>query len=305
MKRLIAFISLIALSLTACGAAAPAATSVPAQPAKQRALATAAPAAAPSDNYGGARASVEGEAGSTGANAPAGAPLPQADRKIIKNATISLEVQDVSSALNQVTLLSSQYGGYVVSSRSWYVEDYPPAANTFAVPVERFEEALERVRSLGKVLDEQSSGQDVTDQYVDLEARIRNQEATAARIRSFLDQARTVDEALQVNQQLSQVEQELEQLKGQRDALGQRTAFSTLNVEFSPTIPNTKAKLSSVWSPLGTLAEATDALAAILRVLVDVAIWVVVLSLPFILIGGVIFLIARTGWRLLAKRKRA
>ncbi len=302
MKRLIAFISLLALSLTACAAPAGAPTSAPAQP---RALATAAPAAAPSDNYGGARASAESAAGNTGANAPSGAPLPQADRKIIKNATISLEVQDVSSALNQVTLLSSQYGGYVVSSRSWYVEDYPHAAYNFAVPVERFEDALERVRSLGKVLDEQTAGQDVTDQYVDLEARIRNQEATAARIRSFLDQTRTVDEALKVNQQLSQVEQELEQLKGQRDALGQRAAFSTLNVEFSPTIPNTKAKLSSVWSPLGTLAEATDALAAILRVLVDIIIWVVVLSLPFILIGGVIFLVVRTGWRLLAKRKRA
>jgi hypothetical protein len=104
---------------------------------------------------------------------------------------------------------------------------------------------------------------------------------------------------------LSQVEEQLEQLKGQRNALGQRAAFSTLNVEFSPAIPNAGAKLSSVWSPLGTLAQATDALVAILRVLVDAAIWVVVLSLPFIVIGGVIFLVGRLGWRLLAKRKRA
>ena len=291
MKRLTAFISLIALFLTACAAPAGAPTSAPAQPAlqaEQHAAATAAPAAA-----------------NTGANAPSGAPLPQPDRKIVKNATITLEVQDVSGALNQVTLLSSQYGGYVVSSRSWYVQDYPHAAYDFAVPVERFEEVLEQVRHLGKVLDEQTSGQDVTDQYVDLEARIRNQEATAERIRGFLDQTRTVDEALKVNQQLAQVEEQLEQLKGQRNALGQRAAFSTLNVEFSPAIPNAAAKLSGVWSPLGTLAQATDALAAILRVLVDIVIWVVVLSLPFILVGGVIFLVGRLGWRLLTKRKRA
>jgi hypothetical protein len=300
MKRLIAFVSLIALSLTACGAPAGAPASAPAQP-KRAAAVTAAPAAEALDNYAGAPAPAAGPAGNSGANAP----LPQPDRKIIKNATISLEVQDVSGALNQVTLFSSQYGGYVVSARSWYVQDYPHAAYNFAVPVERFEEVLERVRSLGKVLDEQTSGQDVTDQYVDLEARIRNQEATAERIRSFLDQTRTVDEALKVNQQLAQVEEQLEQLKGQRNALGQRAAFSTLNVEFSPAIPNAGAKLSSVWSPLGTLAQATDALAAILRVLVDIIIWVVVLSLPFILIGGVIFLVGRMGWRLLAKRKRA
>jgi hypothetical protein len=296
VKHLIAFISLIALFLTACAAPAGAPTAAPAQPALQRAAATAAPAAEEPDQY--VRATAP-------ANAPSGAPLPQPDRKIIKNAAIALEVQDVSSALNQVTLLSSQYGGYVVSSRSWYVQDYPHAAYSFAVPVERFEEVLEQVRRLGKVLDEKTSGQDVTDQYVDLEARIRNQEATAERIRGFLDQTRTVDEALRVNQQLAQVEEQLEQLKGQRDALGQRAAFSTLNVEFSPAIPNASAKLSSVWSPLGTLAEATDALVAILRVLIDVTIWVVVLSLPFIVIGGAIFLVGRLGWRLLVKRKRA
>jgi len=296
MKRLIAFIPLIALFLVGCGAAATPAA--PAMQAEKYAVATAAPAA-------GARAPVESAADNTGANAPSGAPLPQTDRKIIKNATVTLEVQDVSSALNQVTLLSSQYGGYVVSSRSWYVQDYPHAAYNFAVPVERFEEVLERVRRLGKVLDETTGGQDVTDQYVDLEARIRNQEATAERIRGFLDQTRTVDEALKVNQQLAQVEEQLEQLKGQRNALGQRAAFSTLNVEFSPAVPNAGARLSSAWSPLGTLAEATDALAAILRVLVDIIIWVVVLSLPFIVIGGVIFLVARMGWRLLARRKRA
>ena len=303
MKRLIAFIPLIVLFLAAC---APAATPAPAIQAERHAVVTAAPAAGAPDQFAaGAPAAAPTAPANTGANAPSGAPLPQFDRKIIKNATIKLEAEQVFSALNQVTLLSSQYGGYVMNSRSWYEQDYPHALYSFAVPVERFEEALEQVRHLGKVLDETSSGQDVTDQYVDLEARIRNQEATAERIRGFLDETRTVDEALRVNQQLAQVEEQLEQLKGQRNALGQRAAFSTISVEFSPVIPNAGPKLGSVWSPLGTLAQATDALAAILRVLVDITIWIVVLSLPFIAIGGVVFLVGRLGWRLLARRKRA
>jgi len=297
MKRLIAFISLIALFLTGCATAA---TPAPAMQAEKQVAATAAPAAEAPDQYARATAPAN-----TGANTASGAPLPQPDRKIIKNATIKLETEQVFSALNQVTLLSSQYGGYVMNSRSWYEQDYPHALYSFAVPVERFEEALEQVRHLGKVLDETTGGQDVTDQYVDLEARIRNQEATAERIRGFLDETRTVDEALRVNQQLAQVEELLEQLKGQRNALGQRAAFSTITVEFSPAIPNAGTRLAGVWSPLGTLAQATDALAAILRVIVDIAIWVVVLSLPFIIIGGVIFLVGRLGWRLLARRKRA
>ncbi len=223
------------------------------------------------------------------------------DRKIVKNATLRLETEDVFGALNAVTLLTNQYGGYVLSSRTWYENERPRALYAFAVPAERFEEALEQVRQLGKVLDETTSGQDVTDQYVDLEARIRNLEATANRIRSFLDEARTVEEALRVNEQLRYVEEELERLKARRNALEQRTAYSTITVEFVPPLLKPEEKKPSTWSPRTTFEEAWRVLMAILQRTVDVAIWVAVLGSPLLVVLVPIWLVGR---RMLAQGQR-
>ncbi len=220
----------------------------------------------------------------TGAS-PAGNDLvmPAPDRKIVKNATMRLEVENIFSALNQVTLLTSQYGGYVLNSRTWYEQERPYAVMTFAVPAERFEEALEQLRRLGKVLDETTTGQDVTDQYVDLEARIRNLEATANRIRSFLDEARTVEEALRVNEQLRYVEEELERLKAQRNVLERRTAFSTITVELQPLLPKADQE-PPPWSPGETFEAAWRVLVRVLQLAVDAAIWVGVLGSPLLLL---------------------
>lgn len=223
------------------------------------------------------------------------------DRKIVKNATLRLETENVFSALNAVTLLTNQYGGYVLSSRTWYENEQPHAIYTFAVPADRFEEALEQVRRLGKVLDESTSGQDVTDQYVDLEARIRNLEATANRIRSFLDEARTVEEALRVNEQLRYVEEELERLKAQRNALEQRTAYSTITVELVPPPLEPKEEETTPWSPRATFEEAWRVLVAVLQRAVDVAIWVGVLGSPLLVVLVPVVLIGR---RLLVQGQR-
>ena len=225
------------------------------------------------------------------------------DRKIIKNATVKLEAKDVLNVQQRITALSNQFDGYVVESRTWYdSEDRPHALYRFAVPVDSFEEALGAVRDQGKVLDEQTSGKDVTDQYVDLEARIKNLEATATRIRSFLDDARTVEEALRVNQQLAQVEEQLERLKGQRNALEQRAAFSTITVEIAPPALDgviTQNQPDEAWSPSETFAEATEVLMALVRRVVDAGIWVAVVGLPIVAVVGAVALIGR---RLLPSR---
>ncbi|MDQ7028745.1 MAG: DUF4349 domain-containing protein [Ardenticatenia bacterium] len=218
--------------------------------------------------------------------------LPGSDRKIIKNATLRLEVDNVFSVLNQVTLLTSQYGGYVLNSRTWYEEERPYAVMTFAVPAEQFEETLEQLRRLGKVLDETTTGQDVTDEYVDLEARIRNLEATADRIRSFLDEARTVEEALQVNEQLRYVEEELERLKARRNALEQRTAFSTITVELQPVLAQVDQELPP-WSPGKTFAQAWQTLMRVVQQAVDAAIWVSVLGSPLLLVLVPLWILGR------------
>ncbi|MFZ4660175.1 MAG: DUF4349 domain-containing protein [Caldilineaceae bacterium] len=218
-------------------------------------------------------------------------------RKIIRNAYLRIEAEDVVSALNTATRLSEQVGGYIVTVRTWRAGDLPYATLSFAVPVERFEEALTQTRTLGEVQDENVTSQDVTGQFVDLEARIANLEATAARIRSFLADTKKVEEALNVNRELSNVESELEILKGQRNTLAQQTSFSTVTIEFFPVPPvvTTGEVLETVqsWSPVRTFNDALDVLLTLARTGIDLAIWVLTIGLPSLLVLSLLWWIVR------------
>lgn len=312
MKRLLGLIVVFTLALTACAGSG--AQDAPTQQIE-------ADGGGEGARYATEQEAVEGDAGiaeEPAAEAPmeardesatqgeqnSSATVAAWDRKIIKNATIRLEAEEVFTVHNRISILADQYGGYVVNSRTWYDnEDYPHALYSFAVPVDKFEEAVQEVRQEGKVLDEQTSGKDVTDQYVDLEARITNLEATANRIRSFLDDARTVEEALSVNQQLSQVEEQLERLKGQRNALEQRTSYSTITVEIAPVIPeNATVAETTDWSPAETFGDATEVLMAMVQRAVDAGIWLGVLGLPVVIVLGAVVLVGR---RLLPSRPPA
>jgi hypothetical protein len=268
-------------------------------------LADTSSAAAPSSAVGSAAAGSEGSSQSN-VLLPEAASSVLDSRKIIRNAYLRVEAQDVLRALNTATRLSEQVGGYIVNSRTWRVDALPYATLSFAVPVERFEEALTQSRTLGELQDENITSQDVTGQFVDLEARITNLEATAARIRSFLDETKTVAEALNVNRELSTVESELEVLKGQRNTLAQQTSFSTVNIDFIPVPPvvTTGEVLETVqtWSPVRTFNDALDVLLTLARAGIDVSIWVLMIGLPVLLILGLLWWIVR---RLFGIRLRA
>src|SRR5687767_1609342 len=164
------------------------------------------------------------------------------NRKIIKNADVRLLVKDTNVAVNRSTQIISDLGGYLISSRIWYQDYYGNnlmyATITLGIPVDQFERALTRMRELSiRVLDENASGEDVTDQYVDLQSQLANLEATRARIQEFLQDAKTVDEALRINQELANIEAQIEQIKGRMNFISDRSAFSTITVNFEPEFP--------------------------------------------------------------------
>jgi len=225
------------------------------------------------------------------------------NRKIIKNADIRLLVKDTSVAVSRSTQIVSDLGGYIVSSRVWY-QDYfgnslMYATITIGIPVDEFEHALNRLRDLSiRVLDENATGEDVTNQYVDLQSQLTNLEATRDRIKSFLDQAKTVEEALQINQQLSDIESQIEQIKGQMNYLTDRSAFSTITVNYEPDLPiltatptptiaptNTPRPTATLapWKPGETLGDAKKTVTVAYRGIFDFLIWLVVAILPIIL----------------------
>ena len=217
-------------------------------------------------------------------------------RMVIKNAEIRLLVKDSDIAIDSVTQLVGDVQGYIVSSQVWYADyggtNYKYATITIGIPADQFETVLRRLRSLSiRVLNETASGEDVTDQYVDLQAQLVNLEATRDRIKSFLDQAKTVDEALKINAQLSEIEAQIEQVKGQMNYLAGRSSFSTVNIQIEPDLPPATPTPSPTprptatpvpWKPGETLQQSTKTLTVAYQGIVDFLIWFFVVLVPIL-----------------------
>lgn len=295
----------LALSLAGCAAsapqaapsAAPAAAADGAAPAGSDSSPMAVPAA---DSAGG-----EGLAAAEPSEVNLVASPPQdANRKIIKNGELRLAVKDTDVAVGRTTQIAADVGGYILSSRAWTQDDtglgepLHYASITLSVPSDRFEETINRLRGLAvHVLDETAAGEDVTDQFVDLQSQLKNYQATRDRIRGFLDQAQTVEEALKVNEQLAAVEAEIERIQGQINYLGGRSAFSTIAVNLEPDLPPVvaaPAPVAEVWSARATFTEASAALQIVAQRFADLLIWFGVVVLPFILL---LLLVAWPIWR--------
>lgn len=259
--------------------------------------APAAPTAAPE---------VAAAPGSSGLSAPV---RPQADRMIIKNAELELLVANTDVALDSITVIAADYGGYIISTHTWFEDEFKYATIRMGVPVIEFENILRRLRGLAlQVTNEIASGEDVTDQYVDLQSQLTNLQATRDRIREFLDKAETVEEALQVNDQLSQVEGQIEEIQGRMNYLRDRAAYSTISVQLSPERPTptptptstpTPTPTPVAWRPGETFQDAGGVLVSILKGLVNALIWIIVVLGPFVV--PVVLLV----WLALWLRRRA
>jgi len=300
--KLFATLSLIVvalIALTACGGAAPTEAAPPAEPAAPEVFVEE-NRAEPVDEFGFAGG---GESEKSADPMPADGVVVQTvpdvanaprqaasvDRKIIKNAEVNVLVEDSDTAIDLLTQVVGDAGGYIVSSRVWYQtyrdgENYKYASITLGIPVNQFEVTMRRVRGLAvRVTDENASGEDVTDQYVDLESRLANLEATQARIQSFLEDAKSVDEALRINQELAAIEAQIEEVKGRKHYLSDRSAFSTITVVISPELPEIEpAPAPKPWTPSETLKDATETLVKAYQGIAEFAIWLVVAVLPIL-----------------------
>ena len=299
----------LVLFLTACGGAAPA-TEAPS-------FDTAAEAPAGMDPFSQAGVPAErSEAEESSVDqAQAPAPMPTAaafelanasgdltviersNRMIVKNADVRLMVSDTDVAIDRATQIIGDAGGYIVSSRVWYQDYYGNnlkyAAITIGVPVDEFEKVLSRLRGLAvRVVDEVASGEDVTEQYVDLQSQLQNLEATRARIQEFLKDAKTVDEALRINQELANIESQIEQIKGRMNYLNDRSAYSTITVNLEPELPMLTPTPTATpqptatpipWKPGEEFGKAKGTVTILYQGIGNFLIWLVVVILPVVL----------------------
>lgn len=216
------------------------------------------------------------------------------DRKIVKTGYLTLEVEDVAEAMNGVAAAAKELGGYVVSSTKYESDSRPHGRISIRVPAERFDEAFDRLRQLAvDVPRESTESQDVTEEYTDLEAQLRNLEATEAQYLALLEKAETVEDILAVQRELSNVRGEIEQIKGRMQYLERTSDMSLIEVN----IQGTKPLGQTGWSAFQTLKSATRGLTTFGRVLADIALWLVIFCPIWI---PIIFLI-----RFLRRRRKA
>lgn len=172
-------------------------------------------------------------------------------RLIIKNASIALEVADVLAAEQVLRQKVEALGGFVASVETHGSGEDLRATIVLRVPVEHFEAVLRDAEGLASnVLRRSVSGSDVTEEYVDLEARLRNLEATNARLLDLLSRAQNVNDALMVNQALTEIQEQIERIKGRMQYLEQSAAMSTITVELLPVPPPTPIIEEDAWQPL-------------------------------------------------------
>jgi hypothetical protein len=161
-------------------------------------------------------------------------PLPAVEPSVIKTADLEVEVASdgFGQALDGATQVAAVYGGYVVSTTT-AGEGARHGSVVLRVPSDRFEEALRDLRGLGEVRRDRVSGEDVSQEFVDLEARLRNLEAQEVVLLRLFDEAVTVTDTIRVQRELSGVQLQIEEIHGRLQYLRDRTSLATIRVAFA------------------------------------------------------------------------
>ena len=170
----------------------------------------------------------------SGAAGSPGGTLQLADRKIISTGNITVEVDDVESSVMAVEAIVDGMGGYVeVLSRSGG-DEFSRASLTIRVPQGQFASAYDRIRDLGEVLNEHQGSEDVSEQFIDLEARLNSALREEQSYLSLLGRTSNVSEVLAIERELARVRADIERYQGQLDFLSRRVDLSTIYVELVP-----------------------------------------------------------------------
>lgn len=164
------------------------------------------------------------------------------ERKIIRNAELSIESQTPEESFRKVASLVESKNGFVVTSEAVQPDGAAdPERMTVTVvvrvPAAQFDATVEEIRKLGgRVLQDKRTGQDVTEEYIDLQARLQAKRALEAQFLEIMKQANEVSEALEVQRQLAEVRSEIEQIEGRRRFLENQSNLSTIRVTIIPPV---------------------------------------------------------------------
>jgi len=259
------------------------------------------------------------------ANQKAVAPLPSRDaaslsestsgnepieisKKIIRNGDLIIKVNSADGAAQKISVIATDFGGSILSSNIWEASNRAKSGTiTIKVPVDRFDETVAELKKVAAlVVSESTAATDVTEQYVDLEARLKNKKAEEQAFADILNRSGQIDDVLKVTRELARVRGEIEQLEGQKKVLDSRADMSTITVSLSE---DERITITDSWRPFQVAKDAVNALVQRVQKFVNFLIILVVTVVPvfvlYALLFWAIFLIARKIYRKLKKNKPA
>ncbi|UXY30610.1 DUF4349 domain-containing protein [Streptomyces sp. HUAS TT20] len=163
--------------------------------------------------------------------------------RIIRTASLTVRVKDVPKALDEARTTTENAGGYIGDeSTTRDARGHERTRVVLRVPVEKYDEVLADLQGTGRLIDRTSKAQDVTDQVVDVDSRIRSQRASVARVRELMDKATRLSDVVTLEGELSSREADLEALLAQQASLKDRTSLATITLSLSETPVEKAAK---------------------------------------------------------------
>lgn len=214
------------------------------------------------------------------------------ERLVIKTGRLSLLVADVRKSVEEVTKFAEDEDGFVLTAD---VHKVSPESEKLVglirikVPSEKFSQIFNRVKDFGlKVTSENVSGQDITEEYTDLQSRLRNLEAAESQLLDLMKRAGKVTEILEVQRELIQTREQIERTKGRIDFLEKSAKMATITINLA-TEEEELPIVEEGWRPRKVARAALRSLVRFWQRIGNLIIWLTIFLSPFIIFGSVIF----------------
>ncbi len=212
------------------------------------------------------------------------------EKKIIKNATVKFQVKELTNSSKNIEIVSKKYGAYVSASNQ--TNNYGSLNNSISirVPAGKFEDLLNEVLKESIYIESKNiTSQDVTEEYVDTETRIKTKKDIEQRYKEILRQAKSIDEILAVESKIAEIREEIESKEGRLKFLSDNVLYSTIQVELYQTISGEIQPENGFFSRLGrAISDGWDGLLGFFVGLIRI--W------PFLLICTIVILVGKRWW---------
>jgi hypothetical protein len=217
-------------------------------------------------------------------------PVPDVDKKIIKNGSIELKVDSAEKVSGEITEIAKRLGGDIFSSNSHRQANGNLRGNLVVkVPVDKFDQGMIMIKESGEqVIFESINGDDVTSEYIDLEARLNNKKAEEETFKKLLNRTGDLSDTLSVTRELTRVRSEIDSLEGQLKYMTSQTVMSTINVtltEFGQIATDRDS-----WKPWRTVTSSLHNLILNAQNFVDGLIKFAIVQLPILIVVALLIL---------------